>query len=82
MFMRVRRQIGAVRVILCITAMVLSVVTVHGAGKGTEPAMSVSKHATIPAPRIAVRIDRKGQENWGEDSVSGKPLQRGRLDRQ
>jgi lysophospholipase L1-like esterase len=52
MFIRERRQIGAVRVTLCLAAMVLSSATAHGAGKGAEPVTSVSKHATIPAPRI------------------------------
>ena len=53
MFIRERKQIGAVRVALCLAAMVLSVATVHGAGKGAVPATSTpTHHAVTPAPRI------------------------------
>ena len=53
MFIRERRQIGTVRVTLCLAAIVLSFATAHGAGKGTEPATSTpTHHAVTPTPRI------------------------------
>ena len=53
MFMQVHRQIGAVRVTLSLTAILLSVATAHGAGQQAEAATSTpTHHAVTPAPRI------------------------------
>jgi lysophospholipase L1-like esterase len=54
MFIGERRQIGTVRVTLCLAAIILSLATAQGADKKVEPAPTApNHHAVIPTPRIS-----------------------------
>jgi len=61
MFMQVHRQIGAVRVTLSLTAILLSVATAHGAGKGAEAsALKGEKVKIVPATPV-----ERQWRHWG-----------------